>query len=98
MPGLGTQTHKRIEACLDLGLEFNFKYGSYVLEDVNISTVEITCDTKEEWTTKIAKIKAEIKQRGGIEKKKDCNQCSKFWDRKEGECPRGIVSSDSSYL
>jgi hypothetical protein len=61
-------TKERCNELSELGMIFSFKENSYIgkdedISDFNVSTVEITCDTDEEWLNKIETLKTELKRR-----------------------------------
>jgi hypothetical protein len=61
-------TKERCNELSELGMIFSFKENSYIgndedISDFNVSTVEITCDTDEEWLNKIETLRSELKRR-----------------------------------
>lgn len=57
------QINERCGQLAAMGLRFNFQYESYLLDDINIHTTEISLLNQEEWDVLINKISSEIKRR-----------------------------------
>lgn len=55
--------NNRISQCVALGLKFDAANNSYVLQDVNIGTVELQTMEEDAWTELIERLKPEIEQR-----------------------------------
>jgi Tfp pilus assembly protein PilP len=63
-----TKTNERCNELFKMGMIFSFKENSYIgktddISDFNVSTVEILCDSDEEWNSRIEKLKSEINHR-----------------------------------
>lgn len=60
---LELRTKGRCNDLIDMGMKFDFGYQSYLFEDVNVHTTEITIMNDDDWSALIEKIKPVIGQR-----------------------------------
>ena len=60
---IDAKTSQRCDQLFNLGLNFNLAYGSYMKDDINVHTTEITCSDDKEWDKIINTITFVIEQR-----------------------------------
>jgi len=65
---------KRSTTLIKIGLGLNMREQAYTKNDINVSFVEIKCDTDEEFEKKVFKIIKEIKRRAKVDLCISCNK------------------------
>jgi len=58
---MSEEMKKRCDQLFKMGLKYNGQ--EYFLDDINVHWTEMTCDSAQEWDSKMLKIKEEIARR-----------------------------------